>query len=344
MIREIAAKRAYDDPTIITLRTRDVAPFTPIVPAARRKQRTQLKKPSEITLRLFRAAEQGNFHVAKMLLDSGADVAGRGNSGESVLHSAAGEGQIEMLNFLLPLVGEVDVRDGIGGTPLHWAARHHKTEMARLLIEHGADPKAVDSEDRTPLHGMVATGPNGGATTTETPAPAAKKPTGAARTGRPSSSTVEVRDDCLIAQLLIEHGASVSAKDGEGLTALHAAARDGHVEMAKVLIAAKAKIDAKGVAGETPLHLAAEGGHKEMIRMLIEAGAVVDGVDTAGRTPLHRHVSARQRRKEIVDLLVASGANVNAADKKGRTVLHEAAQRNPRDPLAEILRRHGAKD
>jgi ankyrin repeat protein len=42
--------------------------------------------------------------------------------------------------------------------------------------------------------------------------------------------------------------------------------------------------------------------------------------------------------------LLASGADVNATDKKGGTALHEVTQRNPRDPLAELLRKHGAVD
>jgi ankyrin repeat protein len=81
-----------------------------------------------------------------------------------------------------------------------------------------------------------------------------------------------------------------------------------------------------------------------MIKLLLRAGAAVNKRDSLGRTPLHRHLGSRCRRKEIVVLLVSNGAKVNVADKKGRTVLQQAAQRNPRDPLAELLRQHGAKD
>jgi hypothetical protein len=34
---------------------------------------------------------------------------------------------------------------------------------------------------------------------------------------------------------------------------------------------------------------------------------------------------------------------VNAADKEGHTVLHAATRHNPRHPLAELLRKHGAR-
>ncbi|MHC4303088.1 MAG: hypothetical protein ACYS15_06795 [Planctomycetota bacterium] len=63
-----------------------------------------------------------------------------------------------------------------------------------------------------------------------------------------------------------------------------------------------------------------------------------------GGTPLPRHLGSRCRRQEIVVVLLTSGADVNAADKQGRTVRHGAARHNLRDPLAELLRKHGALD
>ncbi|MEE8285092.1 MAG: ankyrin repeat domain-containing protein [Gammaproteobacteria bacterium] len=272
-----------------------------------------LKRPTERTLRFLRAAEHGRLDVAKLLLAGGVDVRAKGHSGESSLHSAAGNGQAEMVGYLAPLIGEPDVRDDFGGTPLLWAARQHKIEVTRLLLELGADSKAIDKHRQTALHGTA-------------------------------DHSDLCDDDYRIAQLLLDGGANVNAKDDLGRTSLHVAARDGHLEMARLLLGAGAEVDAETAAGEAPLHLAAEGSHKEMIRVLLQAGAAVNVGDSVGRTPLHRHLGSRCRRKEIVSLLLTSGANVNANDKQGRTVLHEAARRNPRDPLAELLRKHGAQD
>jgi ankyrin repeat protein len=114
--------------------------------------------------------------------------------------------------------------------------------------------------------------------------------------------------------------------------------------VAALLLASGAEADARAAAGETPLHLAAEGGHKAVIKLLLEAGAEINSADSLGRTPLHRHLGGRGRRKEIVALLLTGGADVNASDHQGCTVLHEATRRYPRDPLAELLRQHGAVD
>ncbi len=290
-----------------------------------------LKKPNEQTLRFHRAAEQGKLQVAQMLLDNGVDVNARGLIGETVLHSAAGDGQSEMVTFLLSLIEEVDARDEEGCTPLYWAARKHQTEVAKLLIEKGADPKAVATNGRTPLHGALEVAPP--------PSEKEKKST------KKATEPTESREDCEIASLLLESGADVNSRDKDGSTSLHAAASCGNLEMARLLLTQpKIKVEQKNKAGQTPLHLAAEHGSKEMIKALLAAGAAVNGLDAANRTPLHYHLGARQRRKEVVDLLLSEGANVNAVDKEGRSPLHEATRSNPRDPLAELLRKHGAKD
>ncbi len=270
---------------------------------------------NECTARFFRAAEQGYFHVAKMLLDAGADISARGECGESVLHTAAGDGQEEMVEYLLPLVGKVDVADDDGCTPLHWAARRHQVSVARMLLNHGASPKKLDKTKRTPLHACI---------------------------GPSESAPQEHRSDCDVAELLLECKANVNAKDAENQTPLHIAAEHGHVEMAAVLLEAGAKVDAINKNGETPLHLAAVGVKKDLLKTLLEAGADVNAVDDLGRTPIHHHLAARPRRKEILQFLLNNGANACATDHDGRTCLDEATDRNPRDPLAELLRAHGA--
>ncbi|GMH61338.1 hypothetical protein TL16_g03234 [Triparma laevis f. inornata] len=57
-----------------------------------------------------------------------------------------------------------------------------------------------------------------------------------------------------------------------GWTALHFAARSGHVEFANVLISHNADVNALGPNNETPLHLAAGWGTKEMVGLLLGIG------------------------------------------------------------------------
>jgi ankyrin repeat protein len=61
-----------------------------------------------------------------------------------------------------------------------------------------------------------------------------------------------------IAQLLIEHGADVNARQQNDITPLHEAAAAGQIELARLLLARGAHVQAKTQDGKTPLDLAIE--------------------------------------------------------------------------------------
>jgi uncharacterized protein len=60
---------------------------------------------------------------------------------------------------------------------------------------------------------------------------------------------------------LLDHGASVDARDRFGARALSHAARFGHLQMVDLLLTRDAPINARNLAGATALFFAAEGSH-----------------------------------------------------------------------------------
>jgi ankyrin repeat protein len=134
---------------------------------------------------------------------------------------------------------------------------------------------------------------------------------------------------------------------GCGSTALGHAAKHGHNEIAELLIENGADVSAKDDEGMTPLHIAASNGFKEIAELLIAEGADVNAKTLGDSTPLH--YAAGEGHKEIVELLIAEGADVNnwgigggARGVARMTPLDEAIE-NDETEIADLLRKHGTK-
>ncbi len=97
-------------------------------------------------------------------------------------------------------------------------------------------------------------------------------------------------DHLTIAQSLLAAGANVSARDPQGWTALHYAAR-AQARAAELLLESGADPNAPADDGTTPLHLAAVAGNVQVVKALIAAGADIVRPTEAGITPL---AAARQ--------------------------------------------------
>src|SRR5262249_22720073 len=99
---------------------------------------------------ILAARRAGNSRTVRLLLERGADAAGRDNAGVSPLTSGAASGDLETVRLLLDAGAKADdfprsndpiatVNAGFR-TPLMWAAYSNDVRMVRLLLEHGADP------------------------------------------------------------------------------------------------------------------------------------------------------------------------------------------------------------
>jgi ankyrin repeat protein len=148
-------------------------------------------------------------------------------------------------------------------------------------------------------------------------------------------------DDLEKVRALLEQGADVNAASGDGMTALHRAARTGNLAMAELLIGAGANLEAETRLGEhTPLHVASASGRSGVVAVLVAAGANVNALTTTGATPLH--FAAASGSADAVAALLSGGADIDPMEPVwGQTPLMFAAAAG-RTEAIEVLLEKGA--
>ncbi len=167
------------------------------------------------------------------------------------------------------------------------------------------------------------------------------------------------RDRVDVAEMLLQLGVSPDVEHG-GWTALHSAAHNNAVRVAKLLIEHGATVDVREAKYKsTPLGHAVWAGQAAMVDLLsgvsrdvialVRAGklerlrAVLDAepalvqATREGRTPLYFLSPPEERALEIAELLVARGADPKFVDADGLTAA-DAAAKSGLEELAELLR------
>ncbi len=149
-------------------------------------------------------------------------------------------------------------RDGDGWSIMHWAIYQGNLAMVAGLIEKFVHPRINISFEETTGRGWF----NGHETMLHI----------ALRYAFKLINHNNNRDD--IAILLLDSGADPSARDQNGLTAMHWACQENCYQVVRRLIDTKpALLSAQDRYGNTCLHLAVQAGHLAIVRMLvIESG------------------------------------------------------------------------
>lgn len=236
--------------------------------------------------RLVAAALQGQVsEVRRMAAADRALLSARNMFGAGAVHAAHYGGQDAVLDALGDLGLAIDgflaaelgrsqqLRDLLtadpglaarfdqrGSTALHGAAYWGQREAAELLLDAGADPCAVSRD------GFLQIAPLGSAIATTPGIP------------QPSDSEDSVLD---LVRLLLERGADVNGRRGDGMTALHAACWRGLTRVAQELLDAGADPAITAASGphqgQTPADTALAQGHILLAARLDVPGQTISG-------------------------------------------------------------------
>ena len=146
-----------------------------------------------------------------------------------------------------------------------------------------------------------------------------------------------MRQDGEAVRTLLEAGADVDAPRGDGMTALHWAARHGDLPTARRLLAAGADPEAVTRLGRhTPLHVASRAGHAAVVAALLEHRADAEARTSSGAAPLH--FAAQSGSADTVEALLARGADPDVREPRwGQTPLMFAAGAGRTAAVAPLL-------
>ncbi|KAL3459138.1 ankyrin repeat-containing domain protein [Aspergillus heterothallicus] len=221
--------------------------------------------------------------AVQLLLDHGAEPdKPEGQLSVRPLSLAASRGRVKVMKVLLAHGAELGP-DAHGKTPLDWAFEKSKENAALLLLQRGA---VLNS---TPGTLLTAAARLGFASITRHLLNCDFDPSVPDKSGKtPLAYAAFVGCSETVKALLTSDKININAGSRPGRTPLSYAAYRGHARIAVLLIQHGASVDAKNKRGRTALSLAA--GHSSSIStaaVLIEAGADMNSVDRRGKSPTY---------------------------------------------------------
>ena len=261
------------------------------------------------------------------------------NPGWTPLHVVSSNGcevdREQKMRLLLKHNADVNLTGGEGETPLHLVCSNNDDEdvvvaLACLLLEGGADVNRTNMDGRTPV-------------------------LEACRRGHFSvlrllveqyGADIHVKDKygvesfavmflgwlpcrMKVAQYLLEHGASVTAMDRYGHTALHQSVKCGHLEMTRLLLKHGADANQRYSDGSTMLHYCIRAFSSDdptfatIMQVLLEGGANTKLANREGKVPFV--AACEEGLVSAVYLLLQKGVG----DGSIRFIRHRSRKRRP---------------
>ena len=333
------------------------------------------------------AAMMGQTEAAELLLQHGADINGRNRDDNTALHLAVFLGHAETAELLLKSGADVNAKNDDGATPVDLL--HVPWEMTRLLTKPmGIELEQVQVEaGKAKIRELFGVDAKFRADTLPSFQNNSKDLWTAARTGDlqaikhyiKTGGDVNALDKTFqvsamswgalhgqteIIQLLIENGADVNIKSGDGTTPLHSAAFLGRVDVVKLLLDNGADITARNNDGATPVDVLSvdwettafignlvgvSTGKEEIAAMkrgrseVAKLFGINETLDDAGTTPAQNlSTAAFTGNAAAMKQALTGGADPNTKDpQSGSTLLATAALMGHTEIVALLLE-HGA--
>ena len=270
------------------------------------------------------------FAVLTALL-SPANVIARDSQGNTPLAIAVNlKASPAVIDLIVAKGGDVNSRNNAGDTPLHLAVRQGLRIQGEELLASKAYIFAANAKGETPVSiGLTAAG--GPLDWLFNSAVVAARD----RNGDTILHHAARRNLASVLPFLGQKGVQIDARNADGMTALALAVEADASESVKALLAMGASASVRDAMGDTSLHAAMLWGATKSVPLLLDAGADPAARNFAGETPLHYAV--KKRDLDGVAILLDHKAPLEARDNRGDTPLAVAARSGRTDIEAKLV-------
>lgn len=252
------------------------------------------------------------------------------------LHDAASRGDVALVQSLLDSHSHgVDGLDASGASALLVAAREGHFAVVELLVAQGANVSLKNQNQSSALqfaslHGYAAV-----ATFLLMQSEVVQRIDDMNASGYSALHCAAREGHVEIARLLLDHGANIEVTS-DGWHPLHTACVKDHVEIARLLLSRGANVNAAMGDGVTPLHHAVLHGSVKLAELLLDVGAGVETCAGDSRmSPLH--LAALRGDVAMIKFLLNRGAHVDTESAAGTTPFVTAAQHGHLDTVAFLV-------
>jgi ankyrin repeat protein len=212
----------------------------------------------------------GHVSLVLWMIAHGAWALEPTSGGRTSMHLAAKYGHLTIINALVAKGVSVDCRSSSGTTPVFDACSAGLLEVMKHLIDSGACREAVDNNNRNLVHYGCESG------------------------------------NSEIIMYLIDLGLDIDRADKDGMTPLLFACEHGQLSICELLLSRGCSLYQKGSSvdpEDSALHIAARHGHINIVQWLVACGVSPQCLNSKGHLPAE--VAVFERHHDICDWLEA---------------------------------------
>jgi ankyrin repeat protein len=318
---------------------------------------------------LILCARTEHYEYAKSLIEAKAEIFKMNQAGENALRIALSKGYKAVDNIVLPLnVNQSD--DNSNSVLMTAVSLRSPADVLKLILSKGADINARNKAQDSALHvavrqnfseqGIVLLDANADIFQYNAQQ---ENPLFLALTAKPAALEWFFRPNVIAARdangdsvvhhaarknlpdgiaYLIKKGASLNVLNNAVETPLHTAAKYDATGAIQYLVGAGSSLKAADIKGDIPLQSAVLAGAEKATEQLIAAGSLLNSQNYSGETALHQ--AGKNNNATIVRLLTAKGAQTEIQDSRGFTPLAAAAAYGAYDAASDLLKANALID